>query len=170
MTTPSHAELVDAARRWLRDCPVVVICSEVASVAGETPDAIGWSGGASWLVECKTSRSDFKTDARKPWRRNPEDGMGGYRYYLAPKGLLAVSELPPGWGLLEYHAGKVREVHKAVYRVPGKRSARGEIALLVSVLRRVGQHAPDAVSIRCYTFQTQNRAALDVRRISRRTA
>lgn len=90
----------------------------------EIPDAIGWlRSGVSLLIECKASRGDFLSDAVKPSRRSgkadapgslaptapkPEikpprktEGLGAYRFYLAPSGLLAPDELPEGWGLLE---------------------------------------------------------------------
>lgn len=85
----------------------------------EIPDAIGWlRSGVSLLVECKASRGDFLSDAVKPSRRSaksaglavPEpvvkgprktEGLGAYRFYFAPSGLLAPEELPEGWGLLE---------------------------------------------------------------------
>jgi hypothetical protein len=90
----------------------------------EIPDAIGWlRSGISLLIECKASRGDFLSDAVKPSRRSgkagvsggPEpsnaeppikpprktEGLGAYRFYLAPSGLLHPDELPEGWGLLE---------------------------------------------------------------------
>jgi hypothetical protein len=90
----------------------------------EIPDAIGWlRSGVSLLIECKASRGDFLSDAVKPSRRSgkvgvpgspaptapePEikpprktEGLGAYRFYLTPSGLLRSDELPEGWGLLE---------------------------------------------------------------------
>jgi hypothetical protein len=90
----------------------------------EIPDAIGWlRSGVSLLIECKASRGDFLSDAVKPSRRSgksgvpgspaltvpkPElkptrktEGLGAYRFYLTPSGLLRPDELPEGWGLLE---------------------------------------------------------------------
>lgn len=97
----THAELVSLAVRWLwkrRRCHVVL--SEKGGI--EVPDAIGWETWKnSILVECKTSRSDFRRDAKKPSRRFPKTGLGRERYYLAPAGMLSPNELPEGWGLLE---------------------------------------------------------------------
>lgn len=73
----SHAELCTRAVRWLKNtagCTVAI--SEMASVAGETPDAIGWRHGVSILIEAKTSRADFRADRKKPWRQRPHIGMG----------------------------------------------------------------------------------------------
>lgn len=153
-----HAELVRAAAVWLRKkCSVVF--TEVAGSARETADAIGWNGMRSILIECKTSRSDFRADAKKPWRRHADEAMGAKRYYLSPRGLLRVADLPPRWGLLEWDGRKVREVVPAQYQ---DYNARNEVSVMVSVLRRIGQVCPGGVSIKVYTFQTKNTATCSV--------
>ncbi|MDR8092948.1 hypothetical protein KPB05_36435 [Burkholderia gladioli] len=72
---------------------------------GEVLDALGIRAGVyaecSIMIECKTSRADYFADAKKPHRVNPELGMGRYRYFMAPEGMLEPAELPPGWGLIE---------------------------------------------------------------------
>lgn len=68
---------------------------------GEQPDALGFRSGVSVLIECKTSRPDFLADKKKKFRVDPAMGMGDWRFFLTPKGLISVSELPEGWGLLE---------------------------------------------------------------------
>ena len=88
----SHSDLVDRASSWLRNtvnCGVVLaeIVTDIAT--GEQPDAIGFkSGGISILVECKASRADFKVDAKKHFRKNPACGVGLYRFYMCPAGLI----------------------------------------------------------------------------------
>jgi len=135
----SHAELVERAVRWLRrtmGCGVVL--AERHSVAVETPDAIGWKYGQSHMVECKVSRADFRADAKKPWRLTDDSGMGRYRWYLAPAGMLRVEEVPEGFGFLEAHPR-----HIAVGRQAPRRDGhaqQGEIHLLVSELRRYQLH------------------------------
>lgn len=107
----THASLCAIAARWLRrshsagghGCQVAF--TECRNNDSEAPDAIGfravgWCDG-SVAVECKTTRGDFLADARKPHRATPDAGMGRWRYYLAPEGLIDVAELPSGWGLLE---------------------------------------------------------------------
>lgn len=107
----THASLCAIAARWLRrshsagghGCQVAF--TECHNGDSEAPDAIGfravgWCDG-SVVVECKTTRGDFLADARKPHRAEPSTGMGRWRYYLAPEGLIEVAELPAGWGLLE---------------------------------------------------------------------
>ena len=107
----THRELCDIAVKWLKrphsqkghGCNVAV--SEVASGwNGEIPDAIGFrcSGymDGSVVVEVKVSRSDFLSDKKKPHRKEPEKGMGDWRYFLCPEGIIQPEELPEKWGLL----------------------------------------------------------------------
>lgn len=108
-----HTDLVERAARWLRStkrCGVVLTeCSNGREVA----DAMGWSMWQSFLVECKTSRADFLRDRHKLVRRLPELGCGNYRYYITPRGLLKIEELPEKWGLLEIRGKIVRVLKKA---------------------------------------------------------
>ena len=67
----------------------------------ENPDAIGWryswgnaSNEGSVLVECKTSRADFKKDFSKSFRIEPEQGIGNWRYYMCPTDIIKVDEIP----------------------------------------------------------------------------
>jgi len=134
----THAQLVEKAVQWLRGYGCGVVLSEQACSSGEMPDAIGWKRACqSVLVECKISRADFLADRTKTFRCKPELGMGCERYYLVPAGLLAVTELPAGWGLLE--DGKRRiTVHRPSVR--NFRRAAGfkyEMNLLLASLRRV---------------------------------
>ena len=123
---------------WLRRYRCGVVLSEQACVSGEMPDAIGWKKACrSVLVECKVTRSDFLVDRAKPWRRQPETGVGSERYYLAPRGTIECEELPDGWGLLEVCRRGI-EVRKRSAK--NLRSAAGfeyEMNLLLASLRRV---------------------------------
>lgn len=154
----THAGLVEMAVQWLRTkyrCGIVL--SEQACCTGETPDVIGWKGRCrSVVVECKISRADFLADRQKPWRQEPdkhpsqrkggaawgprtESALGCERYYLAPAGMIAASELPDGWGLLEARNRKV-EVTVACSKRRSLRSPEGlmnEMNLLLASLRRV---------------------------------
>ena len=142
-----HATLCSAAGRWLANslqCGVVLV--ERATATTETPDAIGWKGTCSYLVECKTSRADFLTDAKKLFRKNAERGMGYYRLYLTPEGLLEASDIPDGWGLYEYvKYGKRWTVrHKAGVNIkrhkgspPFRPNLRAELTMTLSSIRRI---------------------------------
>ncbi len=136
----THAKLVEAAVEWLRchyRCGVIL--SEQYCATGEVPDVIGWKKRCrSVVVECKASRPDFLADAEKPFRREPAAAMGSERFYLAPAGMIAASELPRHWGLLEWARGEVRLAVR-----PGRVDLRGpggflkEMNLLLASLRRV---------------------------------
>jgi len=107
--TFSHSDLVDIAEKWLsKKCGFVF--KEFSSFAGEIPDAIGFRSRETTIVECKVSRSDFFSDSSKYTRRNPEMGVGKYRFFMCATGLIHPSELPERWGLLYVNdKGKVRQ-------------------------------------------------------------
>jgi len=158
----SHPALVEVAAKWLRrKCSVVI--TELATI-GETPDAIGWQGQHSTLVECKISRADFLADAYKSFRRDSESGIGMARYFLTISGLIKETELPAKWGLLELTGSRVRVVRKSGYFEATNH--RHEIAILLSTIRRIGQNEPKGVSIKFYTIESKNTATLGVARMA----
>lgn len=111
----THNDIVRRAEKWLRGTNrcTVVLCE---TGVGEMPDAIGWTrGGMSILVECKVSRSDFLRDKHKPWRRNPDIGMGEQRYYMSPPGIISIDDLPEKWGLCEVFPKQVRVRRNALH-------------------------------------------------------
>lgn len=162
--SPTHSQYCEVAVRWLKlsigkqgpGCNIAV--SEcTGSYSGEIADAFGMrSIGAeqhSVLVEVKMSLADFRADALKPHRSGGVVGMGTFRYYLAPQGLIPLVELPRGWGLIEVtprgkpvvRCGHVLE--KPCKELRFKRDWSGwihekdkdrEIALIVRLLERVG--------------------------------
>jgi hypothetical protein len=122
----THKELCLLAVAWLQrpasrsgpGCTVAI--SETANwINGEIPDAIGWrpyrqARSGSVLVEVKVSRGDFLADAKKPHRKVGVEGMGTYRYYMAPEGVISTADLPAMWGLIEVSSRgslKVRTGH-----------------------------------------------------------
>ena len=150
----NHAELVERAVKWLKNGAVIpfgsdgtrrvrcsVACAEMVTASRETPDAIGWwcCGQFSILVECKVSRSDFKSDSKKPFRVRPQDGAGDFRYYLTPPGLVTLEELPERWGLIEC-GGRSVSVARAAVRM--EKSHRSEAHMLWSAVRRLKASDP----------------------------
>jgi hypothetical protein len=106
-----HQNLCELASAWLRKpnsrgghgCHVAFTEARAGQYSGEVPDAIGFRA-AGWLdgsvlIECKVSRADFLADAKKPHRQDG-NGMGRWRYFMCPEGLIRPSELPARWGLL----------------------------------------------------------------------
>src|SRR5690554_3421860 len=145
-TPLTHQDLVLRAERWLKQqgCGIVIRDGfKAATHSGEQPDAIGWRDGLSIVIECKVSRSDFLADKKKPFRQFPEEGMGDWRFYMCPPGIITIDDLPEGWGLL-YAEG--RKTHNA-HGVPGncgwwmdrpfEGAKRYETQMMYSALRRL---------------------------------
>lgn len=158
MQALSHADLCAIAVRWLKKpfsagghaCQVAFPEVRTSYLSGEIPDALGFRvssceyGGGSVLVECKRSRADFLKDALKPWRA-PGQGIGRFRYFLCPAGLVQPDELPPGWGLVWVdRRGRVSPRVGAFQsiRTPGafdnEHATFDETLLLANLLHRVG--------------------------------
>ena len=153
-----HSDLVRIAAKWLEKEHAVVV-TEMASGALIEPDALGFKGG-HWttMVECKVSRADFLAN-----RRKPEKQMGAFRYFLTTPGLVSVDELPAKWGLLEVSGRGIGMLREAEQFYGDERDLGGELSILVSCLRRIGQQPrPGAVSVKCYTYATKNRATLGI--------
>lgn len=114
----THNELVSIAEKWLlntKGCSFVFTELRAYTRNSEIPDAIGWRSGYTILVECKVSRSDFLADQKKFFRQRPNYGMGTFRFYLCPEGLVSPDELPDKWGLVFVNGNG-----KAVQRVGPK--------------------------------------------------
>jgi hypothetical protein len=129
-----HRDMCQRAAKWLRGtmgCNVAVW--EITACANEKPDAIGWNPYKSTLVECKMSRSDFLRDKLKYHKKTPESGMGNYRYYMCPPGIIKIDELPTNWGLLYLKNGRVSIIKKADRQAANLHAER---AFLASILRR----------------------------------
>lgn len=138
MKSFTHNDLIIAAERWVRrvaHCGVHV--SETTSTSSESPDVIGWKGygGKSILLEVKISRSDFFGDMEKKHRIGA-DGMGNWRYYMVPKNLVTVEEVPDGWGLLYYDGAKIFKKKDASYRKLTNNAIKHEKSMLYSELRK----------------------------------
>lgn len=110
--TLTHKELCELGRKWLlrpnsRSGPGCQLALREVSCSsgGESPDAIGWRFGnsydcGSYVVEAKTSRADFHADKSKSFRADPDKGMGEWRYYICPEGIIQPKDLPHKWGLI----------------------------------------------------------------------
>lgn len=149
----THKELVDIAYKWVLKrggCGVAFKELNTLACNGEYPDVIGFaSSGWSVLVECKATRSDFLCDKKKSFRANSSLGMGRFRLYCCPDGLIKPEELPEKWGLIYIKDGKyrlivnpmlVKENAEGVYGYVGAHhdnNIKAEHGLMYSALRRL---------------------------------
>lgn len=137
----THRNLCIKAAKYLRSKGVHPFHKGQYSVCelervGECPDAFAWGGSSTQLIEVKVSRSDFLSDKRKLWRYHSRSGLGSYRSYLCPEGLIELKDLPRYWGLLYIDKnGKITEIQKPK---PQACNHIEEINLITSILRREG--------------------------------
>jgi len=110
MPSELHEQLCEKGLSWLKRNGFAVAATNIwASGSRERVDCVGYRATCSAMIEAKISRSDFLADKKKPERI--KGGVGIYRFYITPKGLLSLHDLPDGWGLLEMHGRSVRMVH-----------------------------------------------------------
>lgn len=143
----THDYLVSKANWWLsvrRNCPVVLTERGVDPArAGfrqklEIADAIGWRWDmTSILVECKVSLADFKADKNKPHRKQGQVSLGQERWYLAPKGIIPVSEVPKHWGLLELKGNRIYRTKLPTKKSFNENTWKLESALIFTELARI---------------------------------
>lgn len=137
MSEFTHDDLVARCGHWLRSskhkCPMVF--EEPYSVLNEIPDVIGFKVlGQSYLIECKATRSDFLADKKKRFRKKPETGMGMYRYYACPKGLIEKKEVPSNWGLIYVYPNQIRIIKRPTRQ---KHSMENEWVLVMTLLKKI---------------------------------
>lgn len=146
----THQELVTLAIKWLQYRNHHVIVTELATQDCEEPDAIGWkSGGHTTLIECKTSRSDYLADKRKPYRRCK--GIGQFRYYLTTPGVVTPGEVAYGWGLMESHGDALRILAAPIQFEPDYRR---EAKILLSLIRRGAARGLEEPLVRCRYYSS----------------
>lgn len=139
----SHDELVKIGYKWcLQKCGFAF--KELKTIESEIPDVIGFRSEGTFLLEAKATRGDFLSDKNKWFRKNAWMGMGDWRFYIAPRGLISKEELPDMWGLIEVNKGRARVKYnpfgKGNIYTRWKRCAKNndaERSLLYSVLRRI---------------------------------
>jgi hypothetical protein len=109
----THGNLNDLAQKWLLRAPSAngahckIAFTEVGPLFyGEIADAWGFNYDYDFsvVVESKVSRSDFLADKKKPHRNGEVLGMGAFRYFICPEGMISPDELPDKWGLLWVNA------------------------------------------------------------------
>lgn len=137
----THTDLCRLGAEWLlRRHRCAVAAYDVRGIMlRELADAIGWkTDGVSFLIEAKTSRADFFRQMKKPHmaQRNPAPGLGVWRWFITPRGLVKPEELPPRWGLVEVsEACDIRQRHKPKPFPAERVDARAELATMVWIHR-----------------------------------
>ena len=141
-----HKQLVEIGYKWcLKKCGFAFKELTTINDSGEIPDVIGFNSEGTFLLEAKISRGDFFSDKKKPFRIHSYQGMGDWRFYICPKGMIEVEELPPLWGLIEVDSNNKTRVVKNpfgkgnIYSRWNKveKNERSEKQLLYSALRRI---------------------------------
>lgn len=146
MKVLNHKTLVEIAYKWvLKNTSCGVAFKELNTGNREYADVIGFgSWGHSVLIECKATRSDFLSDKNKPFRKNPEQGMGSQRFYCCPNGLIRTGELPEGWGLVYVnergratcvHSPYKGNIYERISALP--KNSEAEFNVMYSALRRL---------------------------------
>ena len=140
----THREIVEIGYQWvIKKCGFAF--KELTVAHDEIPDVLGFNSSGTFLLEAKVSRADFLADKKKHFRILSEKGVGDWRFFIVPKGIVKIEELPQNWGLIE-----VSEKGKAicVYNPFGcgniysnwkrcEKSATAEYRFLYSALRRL---------------------------------
>ncbi|NIN00526.1 MAG: hypothetical protein GTO24_21310 [candidate division Zixibacteria bacterium] len=132
-----------------------IVATELVAAWSETPDAIGWNGALSILVECKANKEDFLADRNKRARLGRDEwSMGNRRFYLVPNSLkeFALENLKERWGLLVAHKTRVNTIVKSEHFKDTRKT--DELLMLISIIRRIaGERKPiTGVNVRCYTI------------------
>lgn len=147
-----HKQLVALGVNWLKRQRFAVVASELATDGTrEQADVIGFRSTCSAIIEAKASRADFLADRHKPHRVS--GGLGVYRFYLCPEGIIEIDDLPPCWGLLHAVGRGVIEVLRPQGNLwPSFGSATGDWTRF--------QHEPDARAERGVLYSIARRRSL----------
>jgi len=152
MPSELHKRLVAAGERWLKRQGFGVVASELATTGcAEQADVIGFRSTCTAMVEAKASRSDFLVDRKKIHRK--EGGLGVYRFFISPPSVIAISDLPAGWGLLHLEGRRIQVTRGPTGNIwPAYGSAIGDW--------RAFQHAPDEAAERAVLYSIARRRSL----------
>ncbi|WP_083858497.1 GIY-YIG nuclease family protein [Psychroflexus torquis] len=109
---------------------------DMKTVESEQPDVIGWADFCNVMIEVKVGKGNFIKDCKKPFRKCSEKGVGEYRYYFCPSGLIKESELPENWGLLYLNDENKIEIIKVA--LIQEANLKAERNILISLIRGQG--------------------------------
>lgn len=96
-------------------------------------------GNKRIAYEIKISRSDFRNEIKKPWKRRPGMFFSNEFYFVAPKGLLTKEEIPLDCGLMEWEAKPDNENDRlvTVLQAPYRESIRPNWNFVAALLRKL---------------------------------
>lgn len=161
--SPDHQRLAKQGAAWLRKNGFGVVTTELSSQnSRERPDVVGFRSSCSAVIEVKVSRADFRADMKKPERS--QGGIGVYRFYLCPEGLIVPGELPTGWGLLYARGRALEAIVKPsgnLWPAPGPHHPDMEP---LTTEWQAFQHTPDAMAERSALYSIARRLAAGARR------
>ena len=165
----NHDKLVTIGAAWIWGQGANIVVTEFSGGQGEIPDVLAWGNNArSILIEAKASYGDYSGDKQKVFRKEPERGIGGQRYFIMPSQLaekVIRGRFPDKWGLLSvkiYKGVDKKTKYKVrVLRQSGwfKHDKTKESKILISALRRIGSTALSitGMSVRFYMFDNKNK-------------
>lgn len=101
------------------------------------------NGVHTTAFEIKVSRGDFIREMKKPKKRRRGLLLSNYFYFVAPKGLLQVSEIPTECGLIEVDMQK--NIHKTL-TAPFRDMGRPNWRFVASLCRRIHKLEEDLLA------------------------
>ena len=102
----------------------------------EPIDVFGFGGGCTQIIKVITTRMELNLDLERAYRKCPKYGIGEFRSYLCPNGLLNKEDIPKNWGLLWCdNKGKIIEILNPQKQEENKAQ---EAKIIKSLLRRNG--------------------------------
>jgi hypothetical protein len=125
-------------REWIyfEECP-----TGTGYISGSTLDAYViacWPSAKNNRIafEIKVSRSDFLSEKKKPLKRRAGLLMSNEFYFVAPKGMIKIEELPPECGLMEVDLFNGALRLGITVKAPQRESIRPTWNLVATLLRR----------------------------------
>lgn len=156
-TSEEHKKLTKLGASWFRKNGFGVVATELCSIGSrEQPDVLAFRSNCSAMIEVKVSRADFLADRKKPERKS--GGVGIYRFYLCPEGMIKPEELPPRWCLLYAKGRSVIEAVKPQGNMwpPLEREQHPVTEAYMDGWREF-QHVPDAIAERSALYSIARR-------------
>lgn len=155
-TSDEHHRLTAMGAAWFRKNGFGVVGTELTcSKSRERPDVVAFRSECSAIIEVKVSRSDFRADKSKPERTS--GGLGIYRFFLVPEGLVTPEEIPAKWGLLYAKSRAIETIVKPRGNLWPSLDPQHESIEASLAEWRAFQHVPDLVAERSALYSLARR-------------